>query len=309
MRTQSQSRGQSRPTRAPARPSPLAAFFRVARTMPSKFNIFRASIYALVLVWSVVCLAIAAHFETILSASDLTRFVPFAIFVSSASILIMLALSAFSLRRNMNPISTRIELACLGLAGTFWLALGAYLASSDSETANVECFASDADTEPIDGGFSTETYQAQYRVLEAFALFNVALVLGFLFLLFGLAMRHYLMGRKQVWMTPVTSYDWFGKGSKPSSRLPPPVTARVERGRSKSRSAPAPAVPQTMKRQYSEKDKRAGTVTVKPVRDQTYIVDMPTTARKPSASRPTRTTRTTERYKPDYYRRDASPRR
>jgi hypothetical protein len=78
--------------------------------------------------------------------------------------------SAFSVRRNMNPVSTRIELGCLGLMGTFWIgassprfffscrfayrrtALGAFLASSDSETASVECFVSESDLTPIDGG-------------------------------------------------------------------------------------------------------------------------------------------------------------
>lgn len=69
----------------------------------------------------------------------------------------------------MNPVSTRIELGCLGFMGTFWIgaslswafccplpyrcvALGAFLASSDSETANVECFVSANDLTPIDGG-------------------------------------------------------------------------------------------------------------------------------------------------------------
>jgi len=68
----------------------------------------------------------------------------------------------------MNPISTRIELGCLGLMGTFWIgasswlfcrrlayrriALGAFLASSASETASVECFVSENDLTPIDGG-------------------------------------------------------------------------------------------------------------------------------------------------------------
>jgi hypothetical protein len=109
----------------------------------------------------------------------------------------------------MNPVSTRIELGCLGLMGTFWigapsyrptlfypaytdLALGAFLASSDSETASVECFVSETNLTPIDNGcefftpyflrlraetrvVSTETYQAQYRVLEAFSLFNAIL--------------------------------------------------------------------------------------------------------------------------------------
>lgn len=112
--------------------------------------------------------------------------------------------------RNRNPISTRIELGCLGLLGTFWLgasqlrlvlscaqidvALGAFLASSDSENADVECYSSVDGSEVVDVAgctflaflltpckcqldvlVSTETYQAQYRVLEAFSLFNVIL--------------------------------------------------------------------------------------------------------------------------------------
>jgi hypothetical protein len=69
----------------------------------------------------------------------------------------------------MNPVSTRIELGCFGLMGTFWIgassprffscrfayrrtALGAFLASSDSETASVECFVSESNLTPIDGG-------------------------------------------------------------------------------------------------------------------------------------------------------------
>jgi hypothetical protein len=72
------------------------------------------------------------------------------------------------------------------------LALGAFLASSASETASVECFVSATDLTPVDGGceflapyfserltkmeqVSTETYQAQYHVLEAFSLFNAIL--------------------------------------------------------------------------------------------------------------------------------------
>lgn len=72
------------------------------------------------------------------------------------------------------------------------VALGGFLASSDSETADVECFVSATDLTPIDGGcefawcylvehtclqyaVSTETYQAQYRVLESFSLINAIL--------------------------------------------------------------------------------------------------------------------------------------
>ncbi|EIM88436.1 uncharacterized protein STEHIDRAFT_155789 [Stereum hirsutum FP-91666 SS1] len=199
------------------------------RSIPSPFLLVRACVYVLVLLWSIVCLAIAAHFQAILSASDLTRFVPFAIFVSCASLVVIFTVLMFSIRKNMNPVSTRLELACLGLAGTFWLALGAFLASSDSEDADVECFVSDTDT-PVDvPGFTTETYHAQYRVLEAFALFNVVLIWGFGLLLFGLALRHYFKGTRQIWLVPVTGVNWFAS-SQPkrtaSGRLPAPVTSR-----------------------------------------------------------------------------------
>lgn len=260
--------------------------------MFSAFNIVRASIYSFVFLWSIICLAIAAHFQSVLSASDLTRFVPFAIFVSSATLAIILVLSAFSVRSNMNPVSTRIELGCLGLMGTFWIALGAFLASSDSETASVECFVSASNLTPIDDGFSTETYQAQYRVLEAFSLFNAILIWGFLLLLFGLALKHHTNGHKDIRLSPVTTFDWFARGAKKAGKLPAPVTARRSRSQSKPTAAAAP------KRQVSEKHTR---------------VPRPSQGRQPQTAyipeqRPART-RSTDRYRPDYYRRDVSPRR
>ncbi|KAH0839742.1 hypothetical protein J3R83DRAFT_682 [Lanmaoa asiatica] len=216
--------------------------------MPSKFNIVRASLYAVVLAWTIICLAIAAHFQSLLVITDLTRFVPFALFVCSASLLILLVLLVCSALRNRNPISTRIELGCLGLLGTFWLgasrcrlvvscaqvdvALGAFLASSDSENADVECFSSVDSSQLVDVAgctfpasllipwkrqshiiVSTETYQAQYRVLEAFSLFNVILVWGFLLFLLGMALKHYYRVNRNVWFIPVTAYPWFGPRS------------------------------------------------------------------------------------------------
>ncbi|KAI0320830.1 hypothetical protein OF83DRAFT_1052332 [Amylostereum chailletii] len=251
----------------------FAAVFGAFRMLPSKFNLLRACIYSLVILWSIVCLAIAAHFQSILSASDLTRFVPFALFVSSASLAVMFALLAFSIRKTMNPVTTRIELACLGLVGTFWIALGAFLASSDSETADVECFTSASETDPIDGGFSTETYQAQYRVLEAFSLFNAILVWAFLIVLFILAIRHYLAGNKDVWLTPVTTFAWFGKDAKqPDGRLPAPVTSR-NAGRSRDTAlTPAP------KRHTSEKDAQRNAASAAARRnygDESYFVWIP----------------------------------
>jgi len=300
----SHSHSRSHSHRTPSRPQPRFAFLRAPSAMFSSFNILRASIYSLVFLWSIICLAIAAHFQSVLSPSDLTRFVPFAIFVSSATLAIILVLSAFSVRRNMNPVSTRIELGCLGLMGTFWIALGAFLASSDSETASVECFVSESDLTPIDGGFSTETYQAQYRVLEAFSLFNAILILGFLLFLFGLALKHHTNGRKDVWLSPVTTYDWFNRDSKKAGKLPAPVTARRSRSQSKTPYTQAP------KRHVSERRTHA----------PAPATPTPTYARRPSQTRqpqmayvprqqrPQRT-RSADRYKPDYYRRDASPRR
>lgn len=207
--------------------------------MPSKFNIVRASIYGVVLLWTVICLAIAAHFQSLLVINDLTRFVPFAIFVCSASMLVLLTLLGCSVLRTGNPISTRIELGCLGLLGTFWLALGAYLASSESENANVECFSSADETTPVDvTGFSTDTYQAQYRVLEAFSLFNVILIWGFLIFLLGMAVKHYYRVNRNVWFISVTSYPWFGSNAK-SAKLPAPVVSRSRsRGRTYEKEDP-----------------------------------------------------------------------
>ncbi|KAI0307329.1 hypothetical protein B0F90DRAFT_1687420 [Multifurca ochricompacta] len=193
----------------------------------------------------------------------------------------------------MNPVSTRIELGCLGLMGTFWIALGAFLASSDSETASVECFVSENDLTPIDGGFSTETYQAQYRVLEAFSLFNAILIWGFLLLLFGLAIKHYTNGHKDIWLSPVTTFDWFSRGSEKAGKLPAPVTARRSRSQSKPSGASAP------KRQVSEKRTHAPRPSQNRQPQMAYIPEQQRLAR----------TRTTDRYKPDYYRRDVSPRR
>ncbi|KAF8268230.1 hypothetical protein EI94DRAFT_1771613 [Lactarius quietus] len=266
--------------------------------MFSTFNIIRASIYSLVFLWSIICLAIAAHFQSVLSASDLTRFVPFAIFVSSATLAIILVLSAFSVRSNMNPVSTRIELGCLGLMGTFWIALGAFLAGSDSETASVECFVSETDLTPIDDGFSTETYQAQYRVLEAFSLFNAILIWGFFLLLLGLALKHHKNGHKGIWFSPVTTFDWLGRGSKKAGKLPVPVTTRRSRSQSRSQSKPSAAATPP-KRHASERHTRAPRPPQSRQPQMAYI---------PAQQRPART-RTTDRYRPDYYRRDVSPRR
>lgn len=49
--------------------------------------------------------------------------------------------------KQRNPISTRIELASLGLLSVLWLALGGFLAASASAEADVECFSSSSSLE------------------------------------------------------------------------------------------------------------------------------------------------------------------
>ncbi|GBE79456.1 hypothetical protein SCP_0206560 [Sparassis crispa] len=215
--------------------------------MPSVFNVIRTCVYVAVLLWSVICLAIAGHFQSILVSSDLTRFVPFAIFVCSASLLIILALLGFGLWKERNPISTRIELGCLALAGVLWTALGAFVASSDSEEADVECYSAQNELVAVPG-FNTETFHAQYHVLEAFSFFNMILIWGFLLFLLVLALRQHSMGEKGVWVSSVTAFPWFGRG-KQSRGLPPPV---ISRSKSRSRGTRA-ATSRIPERKQSEK--------------------------------------------------------
>jgi len=149
--------------------------------------------------------------------------------------------------KKANPISTRIELGCLGLDGILWLVLAVFLVSSDAEDADVECFTSDAVSGQVPlamPNFTTEAYQSQYRVMEAFSLFNVILIWAFLLLLLFLAWRHHSAGRRTVWTTPVTSFHWFYSTqdaiNDKESKLPPPVTAPVDRSRSRGAGALSP---------------------------------------------------------------------
>ncbi|KAI6095560.1 hypothetical protein EDD16DRAFT_1677608 [Pisolithus croceorrhizus] len=70
-----------------------------------------------------------------------------------------------------------------------------------------------------------DTYQAQYRVLEAFSLFNVILIWEFLLFLLTMAVI------QDIWLTPVTSHSWFGLNLK-AAELPIPVVSHSQsRGR------------------------------------------------------------------------------
>ncbi|KAF9055288.1 hypothetical protein BDZ89DRAFT_1004099 [Hymenopellis radicata] len=196
--------------------------------MPSLFNTLRLCFYSATLVFTTICFGMALRFITALASSDLTRFVPFAITICCATFFIIVALLLFSFcLRERNPIDTRWELGCLGLAGLLWLVLGLYLATSESKDASVECYASDATATVLDdelASFHTDQFQAMYRVLTAFALLNAILLLGCFFALLMLALKRHRHGDSHMWYGPVTSCAWFNNyGMKSQSRKQAPV--------------------------------------------------------------------------------------
>jgi hypothetical protein len=176
----------------------------------------------------------AGHFQHVLATSDLTRFIPFAIFVCAVSFLVFIILLASSFfLRERNPISTRIELVFLGFAGFLWLVLGVFLATSASQSAEVDCFASSSDVVPLDASvasFHTEQYQAMYRVLMNFSVVNAMFVLSAFFTLLILAIRRHRMGDEHMWYGPVTSCAWFNNYEKSKPILPTRRKDRTDRG-------------------------------------------------------------------------------
>ncbi|GJJ07461.1 hypothetical protein Clacol_001663 [Clathrus columnatus] len=191
------------------------------------FNAFRAITFVAILTWSLIVLAIAVHFQILLVSSDLTRFIPLSLFTSAFTIFVILSLLVLSTLRKINPVSTRSELLLVGLAATFWLALGLLTAISPSQNADVECFDDDGSLEVT--SFNTDTFHAQYRVIEAFSLFNAILTWGYFLILLFLALRHHHLGWKAVWYTPATTSPLHRRPSQKPTRsgsLPAPVTAR-----------------------------------------------------------------------------------
>ena len=122
-------------------------------------------------------------------------------------------------------------------------------------------------------------------------------VLAFLLLLSVLALGHHRKGHKDVWYSPVNALDGSGQDSKKASKLPAPVTARRSHSQSKpqyTQYTPAPKRHASEKRQYTHRPSQSR----QPQPQTAYIPE-----RRAHRSRPT------ERYRPDYYARDASPRR
>ncbi|KAF7352781.1 UBIQUITIN-CONJUGAT-2 domain-containing protein [Mycena venus] len=177
--------------------------------MPSLFLTLRACLYGAVFIATLICLGMAGHFQSVLASSDLTRFVPFALFVCCTGLLVISCLLGFSFFLGArSPITTRHELASLGLLGILWLALGIFLSTSDSQSADVECFASESSTVALEDStadFQTEQYHAMYHVLMAFSLINACLVLFAFIALLTLATRRHLNGDYHMWYGPVTA--------------------------------------------------------------------------------------------------------
>jgi len=192
--------------------------------MPSVFNIIRLSIFAAVLAWTLIVLGLASHLEQMLIANELTRFIPLSIFICACTLLIVPALLISGLlRRPLKLKEVRLELPLVGILGLLWLILGIYTAfEPDTE---VECdFDGDGDWEESDI-FSTDTYHAQYRTLEAFAIFNAILLIAYFFLLLLLSMKEHIQARTHVWYSDIVTYPWF-KPSDADRPLPQPVTAK-----------------------------------------------------------------------------------
>lgn len=76
---------------------------------------------------------------------------------------------------------------------------------------------------------NTETFHAQYRVLEAFTFFNIILIWAFMLMLLFLAVRHHRWGHKMVWLWSVTAFPWFGGQDMQTGKLgplPPPASTK-----------------------------------------------------------------------------------
>jgi hypothetical protein len=279
--TQNQSAGTSSPR--------LLPFFQ-NRKMPSLFNIVRFCVYLTVILFTLICLSLAANFQHVLASSDLTRFVPFSIFVCSAGMFIIATLLGFSFAKgSRNPISTRIELACIGFVGVLWLILGIFLATSESQQADVECFVSELDTTPIDesqAAIRTSAYQAMYRVLMVFSLFNAIILLASFAILMYLALKRYYNGDEQMWYAPVTTCPWLTSYGSSDALLPGPGGAKPNPPMREKSSASRPSRSRHRREQNSTSRRAAN--------QPPPIADAHTAGR--SRTR-------------DLYRRDASPRR
>lgn len=200
--------------------------------MHSIFNILRLSLLAVVAAWSLIVLGIALHFQTSFVSSDALMFVPLAAFTAIVTLLLFITLLTAPWISKVRLITqTRWELLWLGILAVFWLALGAVTANPDIADSEVECW-TEEDGVVVDDdveGYSNEVYHARYRVLQAFAFFNVVLLLGFFLFILALALWHHFRGRYIIWTTPTNVVGWFDGPSVGKYHLPRPVTEKRKR--------------------------------------------------------------------------------
>jgi len=212
--------------------------------MMSIFKIVRLSMFAAILAFSFIVLGLAAFFDHIIIDNDLTHYIPLAIFVAACTLTIIPTLLVFGLLKRVLLISqVRSELTFVGLLGLLWFILGLYTAVEPDTVMTCDMEPGDffelaVGSGSSDSPYTDEMYQLQFQVLKSFAIMNAAIhILYFLFLLL-LTYRQHHMGRRQVWQSGVTSYQFFngGKGdpaqealmkSTGHQRLPTPVTAKI----------------------------------------------------------------------------------
>jgi hypothetical protein len=212
------------------------------------FSPIRYIIYGTVLAWSIIVLGVAAFLNHILVASPLTRFVPLAIFIASTTLFILVALLIFGLLPGSTLISqTRSELTAVAFSGVLWLGKSLFFISSGlcsgwmwkvcapslvrsvfgrfcpialgvhtstQALADVEC-------DDDDFKYDTRTYHAQYRVLQAFSLFNAILLWSFLLFFLYLSFRHHCAGHHEIWTSKATAYSCSGPAKNRSRTQSP----------------------------------------------------------------------------------------
>jgi len=147
---------------------------------PNRLEALRIAIFALVFVSSLIALALAAHFLTVLQSNDLTHFIPFALFTSVASMIGMIALTGVVLVHKSKPVALKVELAIMAFVGILWLILSIFISTSPAESADVQCFSDGGDLlDDLDGPFDSELFHAQYRALMAIGSVNALFFLSY----------------------------------------------------------------------------------------------------------------------------------
>jgi len=213
----------------------------------SIFKIVRLSVYAAVLVFSLIVLGLAVFFDHIIINNDLTRFIPLSIFVAACTWIILPTLLVFGLPKRVFLVSqVRTELGLIGFLALFWTILG-ILTAVEPETT-IDCdfepgdfFALAAEASTSDAPYTDAMYQIQYSVLKSFSILNALILVVFLLFLALLALRQHRLGRRHVWTSGITSFPFFATSDDTlkdndvsdddlmtsARRLPPVSAARV----------------------------------------------------------------------------------